>query len=124
MLPHQKICITCHQKHDNGVTATLSALERELTHIIPKRAVHGKQHTFNWGIHSRCSYGLSCPELINRDNQAKQKTKNLERQLSYVIENGNSAEIARVLQILSGTFPQVYHKVDREYKTRKVREKE
>lgn len=109
-------CIVCHNKGDQLMLNSLRRIKDICDRSdAPKVDIRKSSiRYFQWGIHSRCQYGLPCNELDSFDNECKNIVRHIEeRMIQIAMANDNDSEYHNILELLRGDFPAVYHGMER-----------
>ena len=109
------ICLICHEK---GKTHEMDQLQRisillEGTLVTRETLEAGHGMAFLWDIHSRCPYGMTCPERQSYKSAFMNKARSMEEQLIAFAINSSDGKFHEMLCLLRGHFPAVYRTMER-----------
>ncbi len=116
-------CLICRKKNDRHMLDLAHMIKQEvMKKTLSNTEIDDFRKSdchFNWNIHTRCQYGISCPELNRTDNQAKNEFRNIEPYLFHMAIGTDENAFRRVTMLMSGEFPQIIHELNRVRMTHK-----
>ena len=106
-------CMMCHDKNNSHTESKLRRMEMMLREVEPvEDSSYLRRHSFNWSIHHRCKYGISCNDLRNADIRCNDIARRLEDKLVAVAMSDDNQLYFEMLQMLRGDFPNIYHSME------------
>ena len=116
-------CQICRQKNNTYRYQKLIQLHNISRSIAGESATDkvGQTLIFNWGLNSRCKFGVSCHQLRVYDMRCQQMAKQSEVYLTYIAREGSDKDFHMILEMLRGDFPAVYNVMEYERNQRNKR---
>ena len=115
MLPHNALCMTCHQKNHSSKLHKLKIIYDYLVHKKYDLTDDKNKSFFNWAIKDHCKYGLDCHYLRNFERECRNYTLKIDPMLVHICRNQLKDDYRHVLKLLAGDFPSVYKRFERLY---------
>ncbi len=112
-----EICLICRDKNNTYMLNKLRSMFDRLRSMGHEPMDAGirtvRRGLFNWGIHSRCQYGVHCDTLTRYDSQCKSLAEQMEPYIVAVAIKGNEHDYHDMLEWFRGDFPAVYNTAER-----------
>ena len=112
-------CLVCHYNEHPIEIENLKRIINLIQYDVDINKVN-KLIRFNWDYYNnKCQYGTSCSKTYNFENTYRRLTDDLDYYLTAYIEQTDCQNYHEILNLLRGSFSEVYIQFEREIKIKK-----
>lgn len=105
-------CIVCHNHGDYMRKNKLLEIERLCSPFEAEHEFESNVYTV-LRTHSKCRYGLRCPELDRFDNECNAIARCISGKIVTAVVTGDNKVYHRLIELCRGDFPAAYHYLER-----------
>lgn len=102
-------CVICRDPRDGMKRERLREIEELCSGASDDR--HRIRASFEWGLRTRCRYGIPCQKLSQFDSECRMTAGRIERKLVDAVL-GSADTYRRIYGLCRGYFPQVCREIE------------